>query len=60
MHSVSESAFSRQTGKFGTEEYLRPRRSGSARIQLVIAVLGMISLGYMLWTIAKMLGYIEG
>ncbi len=60
MRSVSESAFSHRTGEIDTGDYLRPRRSGSARIQLVIAVLGMVSLGYMLWTIAKMLGVISG
>lgn len=60
MRSVSESAFRSGNDEYGVEEYMQPQRSGSARVQLVIAVLGMVSLGYMLWTIAKMLGLVSG
>ncbi|MFP3943704.1 MAG: hypothetical protein ACLFWF_07415 [Alphaproteobacteria bacterium] len=60
MRSVSESAFSHRSGEYGAEEYMRPQRSGGARIQLIIAILGMGTLGYMLWTIAKMLEVVPG
>jgi hypothetical protein len=63
MRSYPESAYRQQDneyGAYGAQDYLQPQRRGSTKIQIAIAILGLVSFGWMLWTIAKMLGVIPG
>lgn len=56
MSSVSEPGYGYRADNYAAEDYMRPRRSGQSVLKALIAVIGMVPLGYMLWTIAKLLG----
>lgn len=58
MARGSESAYRHHHEEYATAYELEPRRRGRAQVQLILAILGLVSLGYMLWTIAQLLGVI--
>lgn len=60
MSSVSGPNYTYRTEETTADNYIKARQSGQPRLQLAIALMGLVSLGYMLWTIAKMLGLLEG
>jgi len=60
MRGGFERSYNYRTEESRAEEYAMEQGNGGGRVQLIVALLGIFSLVFMLWTIAKMLGVLEG